>query len=66
MKFLVRVQGHLFLAVQDDLEAAKAAIKKQFGTSNLLDLSEMDEDFIIEVDLFDGGQFGYVKIEEKH
>jgi hypothetical protein len=66
MKFLTRVQGHSFLVVEGDLESAKAAVEKQFGALNLLDLSEMDEDFIIEVDLFDESQWGLIKMEEKH
>ena len=65
MQFLVRIQGQLFLVVDDDIEKAKERTKKLFGVSDLLDLGKMKEDFILNVELADPSQFGFVKIDEK-
>ena len=53
MTFLTRIQGHMFLVVQDDLESAKKDLEKKFGKVELLDLTSMKEDFILEVTLAD-------------
>ena len=65
MKFLARVQGHLFLVVEGDLESAKKEVEKMFGKVNLLDLTNDGSDFIMEVDLFEGmgRQIGLLKLD---
>ena len=63
MKFLARVQGHLFLVVEDEIESAKAEVEKMFGKVDFLDLSQIDEDFILEVDILDGSQLGFLKLD---
>lgn len=53
MHFLVRVQDKMFLVVEDNLKSAKSTIEKYFGKIELLDLTTMKGDFIIEVSLVD-------------
>ena len=62
MEFLVRIQGHLFLVVQDDLESAKAEVEKMFGKVDFLELSQI-EDFIIPVEIPDGSQLSFLKLD---
>ena len=67
MKFLARVQGHLFLSIADDLGSAKKDIQEMFGNGiNLMDLTDSDADFIMEVDLFEGmgRQIGLLKLDK--
>ena len=68
MKFLARIQGHMFLVVEDDVESAKKALEKQFGDVELLDLTSMEGDFILEVTLADltGSGLGLLKIDGGH
>jgi len=66
LTFLTRIQGHMFLVVQDDLGSAKKDLKEQFGELELLDLTSMEGDFILEVTLEDmrGSGLGFLKIDD--
>lgn len=39
----------MFLVIQDDLESAKRDLEKTLGVTELLDLTSMQGDFILEV-----------------
>lgn len=58
----------MFLVVQDDLESAKTDLEKQFGKVELLDLTSMEGDFILEITLADlsGSGLGLLKIDGGH
>jgi hypothetical protein len=64
LKFLVRVQGQLFLVVQDTKEKAIEAVKETFGDVVLLDLSELTSDFILEVDLLDMTNLKFMRVDK--
>lgn len=68
MEFLARIQGHTFLVVEDDVESAKKALEKQFGDVELLDLTSMEGDFILEINPADlsGSGLGFHKIDGGH
>lgn len=65
MTFLTRIQGHMLLVVQDDLESAKKDIEKTLGVTKLLDLTSMEGDFILEITLADmtGTGLGLLKLD---
>lgn len=66
MTFLTRIQGNMFLVVQDDLGSAKKDLEEQFGKLELLDLTQMEGDFILEVTLdgLKGSGLGFLKIDD--
>ena len=68
MQFLARIQAHMFLVVEDDLESAKTILEKQFGKTELLDLTSMEGDFILEIALEDltGTGLGLLKVDGGH
>ncbi len=54
----------MLLVVQDDLESAKKDLEKTLGVTELLDLTSMEGDFILEITLADlrGSGLGVMKL----